>query len=415
LESKSFAKLTYVWISPARGRYNVTAYVHQVPEETSVENNRITKFVRVSGPLEVGVKAGDWIKYDYTIANWPAGTPYPEWLKVEILTVEETTATIRVTMHMSDGTEQNQTMTMDIVAGGQVLGLSGLVIPANSEVGDRIYISGYGKVAIADETTRIYAGANRTVVYTSFFLHGAQLTYYWDKQTGVMMEASAIYPQLNMTATAKATQTNMWQALTIIYLAPSEISVAVGDVFTVNVTVTNVTDLYAWQIKLFFDPTILNCTNAWYPDGHVFAGKEIVSLEPVIDNIEGFVLYGCCLLGEEENFNGNGTLCQIQFRGISRGNSSLEFAGPEETYLLNFDLNEIPNVTYDGYVMVEGRLYCDLNSDGVVDIRDMAIFGLAFGSYPGHTRWNPAADIDGNGIINILDGVKIAKNFGKKW
>jgi parallel beta-helix repeat protein len=57
----------------------------------------------------------------------------------------------------------------------------------------------------------------------------------------------------------------------------------------------------------------------------------------------------------------------------------------------------------------------DLNSDGVVDIRDIAIFGKAFGSYPGHSRWNPAADLDGNGVINILDGVIVAKNFGKKW
>jgi hypothetical protein len=56
----------------------------------------------------------------------------------------------------------------------------------------------------------------------------------------------------------------------------------------------------------------------------------------------------------------------------------------------------------------------DVNSDGVVDIRDIAIFGKAFGSYSGHPRWNPAADLDGNGIINILDGVIIAKNFGKK-
>jgi len=57
----------------------------------------------------------------------------------------------------------------------------------------------------------------------------------------------------------------------------------------------------------------------------------------------------------------------------------------------------------------------DLNNDGVVNILDMAIFGKAFGSYPGHSRWNPVADLDGNGIINVLDGVIIAKNFGKKW
>jgi parallel beta-helix repeat protein len=70
----------------------------------------------------------------------------------------------------------------------------------------------------------------------------------------------------------------------------------------------------------------------------------------------------------------------------------------------------------DGYPLMNPYvLLGDLNNDGVVNILDMAIFGKAYGSYPGHPRWNPAADLDGNGIINILDCCIIAKNFGKKW
>jgi len=163
-------------------------------------------------PLEVkvGVMAGDWIKVEYTITGWPAGQPYPEWLTVEFLTVEGTSATVRVTMHMSDGTEQNATVPVNVVAGGgEAFGLSGFVIPANLTVGDSVYISGYGNVTIAGETTRTYAGASRTVVYASISQYGTQLTYYWDKQTGVMVEASTTSG--GVTATAKATETNMWQ------------------------------------------------------------------------------------------------------------------------------------------------------------------------------------------------------------
>jgi len=57
----------------------------------------------------------------------------------------------------------------------------------------------------------------------------------------------------------------------------------------------------------------------------------------------------------------------------------------------------------------------DLNNDGKVNIKDIAIWGLAFGSYPGHPRWNPNADLDNNQVINIIDGVKIAKDFGKTY
>jgi hypothetical protein len=163
-------------------------------------------------PPEAGVKAGDWIKYEYTISGWPTGQPHPEWLKVEFLSVEGTNATVRVVMHMSDGTEQNGTVPVDVVAGGEALGLSGFIIPANWTTGYSINMGSAGftfPATIAGETTRTYAGASRTVVYASFSQSGTQLTYYWDKQTGAMVEASTISGSI--TGTAKATETNIWQ------------------------------------------------------------------------------------------------------------------------------------------------------------------------------------------------------------
>jgi hypothetical protein len=54
----------------------------------------------------------------------------------------------------------------------------------------------------------------------------------------------------------------------------------------------------------------------------------------------------------------------------------------------------------------------DLNADGKIDITDISIFGLAFGSYPGHDRWNADVDIVQDNRVNILDGVQIAKAYG---
>jgi len=180
----------------------------------AIDTNNIDRYPLMNpwgaSEVQVGVKADDWIKIEYTISRWTSGQPRPEWLKVEFLSVEGTKITIRVTMRMSDGTEQSDTVPVDVVAGGQALGLSGFVIPANLTVGDSVYISGYGNVTLAGETTRTYAGTSRTVVYTSFSQYGTQLTYYWDKQTGVMVEASTTSG--GVTATAKATETNMWEA-----------------------------------------------------------------------------------------------------------------------------------------------------------------------------------------------------------
>ena len=160
--------------------------------------------------VQVGVKAGDWIKIKYTITGLPAGQPHPKWLKFEFLSVEGTIATVLVTMGMSDGTEQRDTVSVNVLAGGAALGLSGLVIPANLTTGDTVYMTGYGNLPIEGETTRTYGGARRSVVHASLSQYGASLTYYWDKQTGVMVEASTT--STGTTATAKATETNMWEA-----------------------------------------------------------------------------------------------------------------------------------------------------------------------------------------------------------
>jgi len=162
---------------------------------------------------DVGIKAGDWIKVVYTITGLPAGQLYPEWLKLEFLSVEGTIATVRATMHMSDGNEESATASVDVVSGSEIPGLSGGVISANLTTGDSVCLTGWGYVTIDGEATRTYAGASRTVVYASFSQDEAQLTYYWDKLTGVVVEASATYPDI--TYTAKATETNKWEATTV--------------------------------------------------------------------------------------------------------------------------------------------------------------------------------------------------------
>lgn len=167
-------------------------------------------------PPEVGVKAGDWIKSEYKISGWPDDQPYPEWLKLEFLSVEGTSTSVRATMRMSDGTEETDTVPVEVGGGAEASGLSGFIIPANSEVGDSIVMGVFG-ITFADaliegETTGTYARADRTVVYAGVSQYGVELTYYWDKQTGVMVEASSAYG--DTVSTARATETNMWEAAT---------------------------------------------------------------------------------------------------------------------------------------------------------------------------------------------------------
>jgi len=57
----------------------------------------------------------------------------------------------------------------------------------------------------------------------------------------------------------------------------------------------------------------------------------------------------------------------------------------------------------------------DINKDGKVDIKDIAIVAKAFGSYVDSENWNSIADLDNNNKIDIRDVAKVATDYGKSW
>lgn len=63
---------------------------------------------------------------------------------------------------------------------------------------------------------------------------------------------------------------------------------------------------------------------------------------------------------------------------------------------------------------ISEHLKSDLNWDGVVNITDLSLAATAFGSRSGDTRWNPIADADKNGLIDIIDLLRTAKDFGRQ-
>jgi hypothetical protein len=62
---------------------------------------------------------------------------------------------------------------------------------------------------------------------------------------------------------------------------------------------------------------------------------------------------------------------------------------------------------------IQVTLKTDLNRDGMVNIQDITFAAGAFGSKQGNPRWNPIADLDGNGEVNMIDLVMIAIDYGK--
>jgi hypothetical protein len=162
----------------------------------------------------------------------------------------------------------------------------------------------------------------------------------------------------------------------------------------------------------------------------VFYGKTVWSTPRLFfdDDADGYaeaVLFGDMILrNDQPRFDGTGLLAVIEFE-ITRGPtpginlfSVLDISKTESysTYVLDSGSYEIPCTKTNGqYAFYDPpALVGDLTYDGKVDIRDLAIAAKAFGSYPGHPRWNPIVDINADGTVDIRDMATIAKNYGKQ-
>ena len=70
-------------------------------------------------------------------------------------------------------------------------------------------------------------------------------------------------------------------------------------------------------------------------------------------------------------------------------------------------------LTQNELMQVETIRKTDINADGIVNIQDITLVALAYGTTPTQPRWNEEADMDDNKTINILDVTIIARNFGQ--
>jgi hypothetical protein len=67
----------------------------------------------------------------------------------------------------------------------------------------------------------------------------------------------------------------------------------------------------------------------------------------------------------------------------------------------------------DGKVFVTKMLAGDIDQNGTVDSLDSGMLSAAFGSTPHDSNWNPNAEINGDGVVDISDAIILASNFGR--
>lgn len=128
-----------------------------------------------------------------------------------------------------------------------------------------------------------------------------------------------------------------------------------GGTFNVDVTVTDVTNLFNWQFVIRFNPAILHVHNVTEGPFLGSTGEKTIFLTPKIDNNKGNVFAGATFLPApswpEEGVTGSGVLATIVFNVTGRGTTTLEFKKDEPrlgTIMAGGVSVELPNDAIDG-------------------------------------------------------------------
>lgn len=116
------------------------------------------------------------------------------------------------------------------------------------------------------------------------------------------------------------------RAIPIMGITPSSTTVNLGDSFTLDVTVSNVTNLGAFQFVLDFDPLLISATSI--TAGGFLSGGGPASFVPgAINNISGELTFtsGSLFFG---SVSGSGILASIAFDTLAVGTSVVSIDDP---------------------------------------------------------------------------------------
>jgi len=203
-------------------------------------------------------------------------------------------------------------------------------------------------------------------------------------------------------------------AQTEVYIDPPKIedpTLEIGDRFTINISIANVSNLYSYELNMSYNTDILTCVG-------VTVGPEDNLPLPnwEVDDDTGNVWINVTY-DVPVTTTSSVTIATLTFSVQGRGTSTFDLY---YTRLINPLGQLIPHEVSDGYFR-NGSLY-DLNKDGHVNMADVNIVALAFGSaavdnpstpWDETVNWNPLADLSKDGKVDIVDMVLMGIHFGE--
>jgi len=195
----------------------------------------------------------------------------------------------------------------------------------------------------------------------------------------------------------------------------------VGSKFYVHINVTEMTDLFTWQLNLTWNHAVLNFTKRVIYGDFLYrttSPDKTSRTSPIVggDNVTGYGWAAETILGNYAGITGAGRLVSIEFQVVGYGWSNLIISttGVLPTKLLDSNGNNIVFTGTDGYF--RNKLTGDINGDKAVDRFDFGLFASAYGSSGGPPptgNWNREADLNNDNTIDRFDFGVFAQNYGR--
>lgn len=198
----------------------------------------------------------------------------------------------------------------------------------------------------------------------------------------------------------------------LLLLVSATIFVIVFPWQNLNIAVPNVSAVSARNgVGVYWDQAATNrCQNIYWGELFPWSSKTMVVYIRNEDNESLFYL-----LTTEQWYPANASnyiALKSDYNGSRASVGSVRKVSL--TLTVSSRIYSIVDFSFDIVVSGSPYLWGDVNHDGLVDIRDIAIVAKAYGSYPGSPTWKAEADINGDGKIDLKDVAIACKNFGKK-
>ena len=189
-------------------------------------------FSEAVADISVGVKKGDWIKYQVKETGNVTSDYNITWARIDVTAVQGSKINIDVQTGYANGTLYPEKVPLNLATGA--IG-DGFFVPTNLNLGDQFYSEYQGNMTIISIWQLEVGGALRTVISAT----SNQTTYYWDRQTGILVGATTSFP--SFTLFTMTSGTNLWQPQiiglesTVFYIFLIAIVIVLVAIFVISV------------------------------------------------------------------------------------------------------------------------------------------------------------------------------------